>query len=84
MRYCIERGSRLEDLTLEEWREQIPEVGADILELLSPEASVRRRNTYGGTGFEQVALRIAEGRECLSERRDALRRRRKRLEEVRL
>ena len=80
VRHCIERGSRLEDLTLEEWREQIPEVEADILELLSPEASVRRRNTYGGTGFEQVALRIAEGKERLAERRDGLRRRRERLE----
>ena len=84
MRHCIERGSRLEDLALEEWREQIPEVEADILELLSPEASVRRRNTYGGTGFEQVALRIAEGKERLAERRDGLRRRRERLEESRL
>ena len=80
VRRCIERGSRLEDLTLEAWKEQIPEVEADVLELLSPEASVRRRNTYGGTGFEQVALRIAEGKERLAERRTALERRKKRLE----
>ena len=81
---CIERGARLEDLTLEEWQEQIPEAGPDVLELLSLEASVGRRNTYGGTGFEQVALRIAEGKERLAERRDGLRRRRERLEESRL
>lgn len=84
VKHCIEKGSRLEDLSLEEWREQIPEVGPDVLELLSLEASVRRRNTCGGTGFEQVALRIAEGRERLSERRHDLDKRRKRLEESRL
>lgn len=84
VKHCIDQRLRLEDLTLEAWREQIPEVEPDILELLSLEASVGRRNTYGGTGFEQVALRIAEGRERLAERQDALEKRRERLEESRL
>ena len=53
------------------------------LELLSPEASVRRRNTCGGTEFEQAALQIAE-QECLAERRTALKRRKKRLKGSRL
>ena len=84
VKHCIGQGLRLEDLTLEAWREQIPEAGPDVLELLSLESSVGRRNTYGGTGFGQVALRIAEGRERLAERRDVLEKRRERLEESRL
>ena len=84
VKHCIDRGVRLEALTLEEWRAQIPEVEADLPELLSLEASVGRRNTYGGTGFGQVALQIAEGRERLAERRAALAKRRERLEERRL
>ncbi|MDO4785380.1 MAG: argininosuccinate lyase [Fretibacterium sp.] len=80
VKHCIEREIRFEDLTPEAWREQIPEAGPDVLELLSLEASVERRNTYGGTGFRQVALRIAEGRERLAARQDALAERRGRLE----
>lgn len=84
VKHCIDRGVRLESLTLEEWRAQIPEVEAELPELLSLEASVGRRNTYGGTGFGQVALQIAEGKERLAERRAALAKRRERLEERRL
>ena len=80
VKHCIDRGVRLEALTLEEWRAQIPEVEADLPELLSLEASVGRRNTYGGTGFGQVALQIEEGKARLAERRAALEKRRERLE----
>ena len=84
VKHCIDEGIRMEDLTLEAWRKHIPEAEADLLERLSLEASVGRRNTYGGTGFEQVALRIAEGNERLAERRAALEKRQKRLEQTRL
>lgn len=59
-------------------------MGTNVPDLLSLEVSVRRRNTCGGTGFEQAALQIAEGRERLTERRTALERRKKRLEGSRL
>ena len=84
VKHCLDEGIRMEDLTLEDWRKHIPEAEADLLERLSLEASVGRRNTYGGTGFEQVALRIAEGNERLAERRAALEKRQKRLEQTRL
>ena len=62
VKYCINKGIRLEDLTIKEWQEHIPEADADVTKLLTLEASVGRRNTYGGTGFSQVSFQIKEGR----------------------
>ncbi|MBQ9389244.1 MAG: argininosuccinate lyase [Synergistaceae bacterium] len=56
--WCISKGLRFEDLTLEQWKEHIPETDTAMLGILSPRESVRRRNTYGGTGFEQVKRQI--------------------------
>ena len=33
-------------------------LASDIFEVLAPEAAVRRRNSLGGTGFEQVQIQI--------------------------
>ena len=56
--WCISKGLRFEDLTLEQWKEHIPGTDTAMLGILSPRESVRRRNTYGGTGFEQVKRQI--------------------------
>ncbi|MBQ9574014.1 MAG: argininosuccinate lyase, partial [Synergistaceae bacterium] len=56
--WCISKGLRFEDLTFEQWKEHIPETDTAMLGILSPRESVRRRNTYGGTGFEQVKRQI--------------------------
>lgn len=61
--WCISEGLRFEDLTLEQWREHIPETDSAMLGILSPRESVKRRNTYGGTGFEQVKLQIEEAKD---------------------
>ncbi|GHV45611.1 hypothetical protein FACS1894204_05190 [Synergistales bacterium] len=63
--YCIENGKPLTSLSLEELSAHIPEAGADVTDILSLEKSVARRNTYGGTGFEQVALQIGKGEDTL-------------------
>lgn len=60
--WCISEGLRFEDLTIEQWKEHIPETDLAMLEILSPRESVRRRNTYGGTGFEQVKKQIDEAK----------------------
>ena len=60
--WCIEHNISFSDLTLEQWQEHIPEAGADLLGMLSPEESVNRRNTYGGTGFSQVERQIQEAK----------------------
>ncbi|MEB3173747.1 MAG: argininosuccinate lyase [Cyanobacteriota bacterium] len=55
-------GKLLKDLTLEEWRALHPAFDADIYEAITPRQVVAARNSYGGTGFEQVrqALTAAE------------------------
>ncbi len=63
--WCIENNLSFNDLTLQQWREHIPEADEDILKILSPRESVRRRNTYGGTGFEQVEKQIKIAKEKL-------------------
>ncbi len=61
--WCIENKISFGELTFEQWREHIPEVDEDILKILSPRESVSRRNTYGGTGFSQVAKQIEAAKE---------------------
>ncbi len=54
----------LKDLTLDEWKDLHPAFEADIYEAIAPEQVVSARNSYGGTGFEQVqhALEDAQKR----------------------
>ncbi len=47
-------GKLLKDLTLEEWQALHPQFEADIYEAIAPRQVVAARNSYGGTGFEQV------------------------------
>jgi len=72
VRWCIDNYKDLEELSLEEWKELIPEVGEDLLELMSLEQSVNRRETYGGTSFKQVSLQIERGVKLLEEYREEL------------
>ncbi len=58
VRYCLESKKPLTSLTLEEWQSHIPEVGENLLPLLSPRTSMERRNTLGGTSPEQVKRQI--------------------------
>jgi len=54
----------LKDLTLDEWKDLHPAFDADIYDAIAPEQVVSARNSYGGTGFEQVqkALEDAQRR----------------------
>jgi argininosuccinate lyase len=53
-------GKLLKDLTLEEWQQLHPAFEADIYDAIAPKQVVSARNSYGGTGFEQVRKAIAE------------------------
>ncbi len=53
-------GKLLKDLTLEEWQQLHPAFEADIYDAIAPKQVVSARNSYGGTGFEQVSQAIAE------------------------
>jgi argininosuccinate lyase len=78
-KYCLEEKKHLTELSLAEWQAQIPEVRADIFDILSLEKSVARRKTYGGTAFTQVAAQIGQGRERLLAKGQALEAERERL-----
>jgi argininosuccinate lyase len=82
VRYCLDKGRALPDLTPGEWKEQLPEAGSDIAEVLSLESAVARRKTYGGTAFEQVAFQIGKGKEFFREKAKALESEKERLKQV--
>ena len=56
--WCIAEGLSFSDLTLEQWREHVPQADEDMMKILSARESVKRRNSYGGTGFKQVRQQI--------------------------
>lgn len=51
---CIQHGYYLKDLPLADLQEASPLIEEDIYEVLLPKTAVARRNSLGGTGFEQV------------------------------
>mgnify|MGYP002777223372 FL=1 len=60
----LAQGKLLKDLTLEEWQSLHPAFEADIYAAIAPAQVVAARNSYGGTGFDQVrqALAIAKAK----------------------
>ncbi|APB34832.1 argininosuccinate lyase [Gloeomargarita lithophora Alchichica-D10] len=59
VKFCVQSGRLLKDLTLIEWQEFHGDFGADIYQAITPEQGVARRNSLGGTGFDQVRLALA-------------------------
>ena len=59
---CIQRGYYLLDLPLSDLQEASELIDEDVYEVLSPLAAVRRRNSFGGTGFEQVKHQIEQAK----------------------
>jgi argininosuccinate lyase len=53
-------GKLLKDLTLEEWQALHPAFAEDIYLAIAPRQVVAARNSYGGTGFEQVRQSLAQ------------------------
>ncbi|MGB3492985.1 MAG: argininosuccinate lyase [Elainellaceae cyanobacterium] len=58
-------GKLLKDLTLEEWQSLHPAFESDIYEAIAPQQVVSARNSYGGTGFQQVKRALDEVRSRL-------------------
>lgn len=63
---CIQKGIYLLDLPLEEMKKESELLEADIYDVLAPEAAVRRRNSLGGTGFEQVKVQLEAAKALLA------------------
>jgi argininosuccinate lyase len=62
VRTSMEAGKLLKDLSLEEWKALHPAFEADIYAAISPTQVVAARNSYGGTGFEQVRQALVVAR----------------------
>jgi argininosuccinate lyase len=62
---CLAQGKLLKDLTLEEWQALHPKFEPDIDEAIAPRQVVAARNSYGGTGFEQVKQALERARSQL-------------------
>lgn len=58
-------GKLLKDLSLDEWKALHPAFEADIYEAIAPRQVVAARNSYGGTGFEQVKQALGRARSRL-------------------
>ena len=58
-------GKLLKDLTLEEWQQLHPAFQSDIYDAIAPKQVVAARNSYGGTGFQQVHQAIERAKSRL-------------------
>jgi argininosuccinate lyase len=58
VRYCIDKGKTMNDLTLTELKLFSDLIGKDISRYLTLQASINRRNSPGGTSKENVLKRI--------------------------
>jgi len=62
VRYCIEHGKDIPELSLEEFRSFSEVIDADIYDFVTLEASVNARRATGGTAREAVLREIARAR----------------------
>jgi argininosuccinate lyase len=65
VRTCLKSDKLLKDLSIEEWQALHPAFEGDIYQAIAPTQVVAARNSYGGTGFEQVRQALQEARERL-------------------
>ncbi|MGQ9455967.1 MAG: argininosuccinate lyase [Armatimonadota bacterium] len=63
--WCVENGKSLTELTIEQIRRFAPEATGTVTEEITLEASVARRNCYGGTAPSEVRRQIEEARRIL-------------------
>jgi argininosuccinate lyase len=58
VRYCVENGKDIPELTLQEWQLFSGMIGEDIGDAITLEASVNARSATGGTALERVMEEI--------------------------
>ncbi len=62
---CTKNGHYLQDVPLERYQEISDLIEEDIYTTLQSKTAVQRRNSLGGTGFDQVRWQIVEARNNL-------------------
>lgn len=65
VRFCVEKGCDLSEMTLDQMREFSDLIESDVMEILTLEGSVKARDHIGGTAPLQVKNAIANMRERL-------------------
>ncbi|ADO82128.1 argininosuccinate lyase [Ilyobacter polytropus] len=63
--YCEEKNTSLEELSLEEFKQFSDAFESDVLTLITVEACIEGRDSYGGTSTNQVKRQISEGKKLL-------------------
>jgi Argininosuccinate lyase len=58
----LQTQTNLQDISMEEFKEISPLIDDDVYNVLQPKVAVARRNSYGGTGFEQVKKQIQQAK----------------------
>jgi argininosuccinate lyase len=66
VRYGIERGKELSELTVDDLRRFSPLLGPDALQAITVEASLRARSAVGGTAPEAVQAELARARALIA------------------
>ena len=64
VRFCVENGKDIPELTLAEWQLFSGMIGADIADAITLEASVNARSATGGTALERVKEEIERVKSC--------------------
>jgi len=62
---CINQNCYLLDLPLDQLQEACPQIEEDVYVILSPREAVKRRNSYGGTGFDQVLTQLEKAKQFI-------------------
>lgn len=65
---CIQNKKFLLDLTMEEFKEASELFAEDIYHVLQPKTVVARRNSAGGTGFDQIKVALAKADEIINKK----------------
>ena len=68
VRTLLEHGQAIESLTPDQWRRFSPLFGDDVVDAITPLASIRARRTPQSTAPPAVAARLAEMRSWLEAR----------------
>lgn len=62
----LKTGTNLADISLADYQKINPQIEADVYEVLKPAVAVRRRKSYGGTGFDQVRAQIKNAKKIIA------------------
>jgi argininosuccinate lyase len=82
VRYAIEKGKKIEELSVDEMRRFSERIDDDVIPILSVEACVKRRRSYGGTSPDAVKKQIEECTEILKRQKELIKKEKLRLKKV--